>query len=196
MNPVSGNVGDVRLEFRDVTKKFWDRQGSGKTITAVEGVTLSVRDGEVVSLIGPSGCGKSTLLNMASGLNGSSGGEVFVDGEEVVEVNEHVAFMLQKDLLLAWRSIRENVELGLEIQCIDKAERRRRSDDWLARCKIAGGNTGVGYPIVLTAGAAETAKVFAAIFVLTMIGIIAYWLVILLENRVLHYMPSREHRGF
>lgn len=193
---MSGNVGDVRLEFRDVTKKFWDRQGSGKTITAVEGVTLSVRDGEVVSLIGPSGCGKSTLLNMASGLNGSSGGEVFVDGEEVVEVNEHVAFMLQKDLLLAWRSIRENVELGLEIQCIDKAERRRRSDDWLARCKIAGGNTGVGYLIVLTAGAAETAKVFAAIFVLTMIGIIAYWLVILLENRVLHYMPSREQRGF
>ena len=62
--------------------------------------------------------------------------------------------------------------------------------------EFAGGNTGVGYLIVLTAGAAETAKVFAAIFVLTMIGIIAYWLVILLENRVLHYMPSREHGGF
>lgn len=62
--------------------------------------------------------------------------------------------------------------------------------------EFAGGNTGVGYLIVLTAGAAETAKVFAAIFVLTMIGIIAYWLVILLENRVLHYMPSREQRGF
>ena len=56
---------DVRLEFRDVTKTFQDRQGAGKTITAVEGVSLTVRDGEVVSLIGPSGCGKSTLLNMA-----------------------------------------------------------------------------------------------------------------------------------
>jgi NitT/TauT family transport system permease protein len=62
--------------------------------------------------------------------------------------------------------------------------------------EFAGGNTGVGYLIVLTAGAAETAKVFAAIFVLTMIGIIAYWLVILLENRILHYMPSRDHGGF
>lgn len=134
---MNGASGDVRLEFRDVTKKFQDRQGSGQTITAVEGVTLSVSDGEVVSLIGPSGCGKSTLLNMASGLNGTSGGKVFVDGEEVVEVNEHVAFMLQKDLLLAWRSIRENVELGLEIQGVDKDERRRRSDDWLTRCKIA-----------------------------------------------------------
>ena len=130
-------MSDVRLEFRDVTKTFQDRQGSGKTITAVEGVSLNVRDGEVVSLIGPSGCGKSTLLNMASGLNGTSDGKVFVDGDEVVEVNEHVAFMLQKDLLLAWRSIRENVEFGLEIHGIDKTERRKRSDDWLTRCKIA-----------------------------------------------------------
>lgn len=62
--------------------------------------------------------------------------------------------------------------------------------------EFAGGNSGVGYLIVLTAGAAETHKVFAAIFVLTMIGILAYWLVILVENRVLHYMPSREHGGF
>jgi NitT/TauT family transport system permease protein len=62
--------------------------------------------------------------------------------------------------------------------------------------EFAGGNSGVGYLIVLTAGAAETPKVFAAIFVLTVIGMLAYWLVILAENRVLHYMPSREHKGF
>ena len=100
MNELGNDIRtDTRLEFRDVTKRFQDRQGSGQTITAVEGVSLSVRDGEVVSLIGPSGCGKSTLLNMASGLNGTSGGTVLVDGEEVVEVNEHVSFMLQKDLL-------------------------------------------------------------------------------------------------
>lgn len=57
--------------------------------------------------------------------------------------------------------------------------------------EFAGGNAGVGYLIVLTAGAAETAKVFAAIFVLTVIGMVAYWLVVVVENRVLHYMPSR-----
>ncbi|MEK9644598.1 MAG: ABC transporter permease subunit, partial [Alphaproteobacteria bacterium] len=62
--------------------------------------------------------------------------------------------------------------------------------------EFAGGNAGVGYLIVLTAGAAETAKVFAAIFVLTVIGMIAYWMVILVENRVLHYMPSRTNAGF
>ena len=109
-----------RLEFRNVTKRF----GS---MIAVEGVTLSVADGEVVSLIGPSGCGKSTLLNMGSGLDPASEGEVFVDGALVTRPNPHVAFMLQKDLLLPWRTIVENVELGQEIQGLAKSERRQRA---------------------------------------------------------------------
>ena len=124
----------VRLEFVDVARQFSDRGG---TVTAVEGVSFSVKDGEVVSLIGPSGCGKSTLLNIASGLDRASSGRVFVDGEEVTEVNEHVAFMLQKDLLLPWRSIRKNVEFGLEIRSVAGAERRRRATEWLERCHIA-----------------------------------------------------------
>ena len=104
-----------RLEFRDVTKRFANRWQCG-FVVAVEGVTLTVADGEVVSLIGPSGCGKSTLLNMGSGLDPATSGEVFVDGELVTRPNKQVAFMLQKDLLLPWRTIVENVELGQEIQ--------------------------------------------------------------------------------
>ena len=61
----------IRLEYRNVSMAF----GS---LTAIEGVTFSVADGEVVSLIGPSGCGKSTLLNIASGLAAPTGGEVLV----------------------------------------------------------------------------------------------------------------------
>ena len=125
---------DVRLEFRNVAKRFTGRRSE---VLAVEDVSFSVNDGEVVSLIGPSGCGKSTLLNIASGLDRASRGKAFVDGEEVTEVNEHVAFMLQKDLLLPWRSIRENVEFGLEIQGVRGSERKRRSSDWLERCHLA-----------------------------------------------------------
>ena len=125
---------DVRLEFRDVAKRFTGRQSE---VLAVEEVSFTVTDGEVVSLIGPSGCGKSTLLNIASGLDRASRGKAFVDGEEVTEVNQHVAFMLQKDLLLPWRSIRENVEFGLEIQGVRGRERGRRSSDWLERCHLA-----------------------------------------------------------
>jgi NitT/TauT family transport system ATP-binding protein len=118
-----------RLEFRGVTKRFG-------TMTAVENVSLAVADGEVVSLIGPSGCGKSTLLNMGSGLDPASSGEVLVDGELVTRPNRHVAFMLQKDLLLPWRTIRQNVELGQEIQGVPKAERRPRALELLAKCRL------------------------------------------------------------
>jgi NitT/TauT family transport system ATP-binding protein len=129
-----------RLEFRNVTKRFANPRAQGTKgggfVIAVEGVTLSVADGEVVSLIGPSGCGKSTLLNMGSGLDPASSGEVYVDGVLVTRPNRQVAFMLQKDLLLPWRTIVENVELGQEIQGLPRGDRRQRALDLLAKCRL------------------------------------------------------------
>ena len=114
----------VRLEYRNVTMRF--RESSGRNeLTAVQNVSFSVHDGEVVSLIGPSGCGKSTLLNIGSGLTAPTEGQAFVDGERVTGPNAHVAFMLQKDLLLPWRTIAENVfdghRLAREIDTADPA---------------------------------------------------------------------------
>ncbi len=126
----------ARLAFRGVTKAF-ARRDAGDRVVAVSEVSFAVEDGEVVSLIGPSGCGKSTLLNLGSGLDLPTAGEVFVDGQLVTKPNPHVAFMLQKDLLLPWRTIRENVELGLEIQGIAAPLRRERSAALLASCRIA-----------------------------------------------------------
>jgi NitT/TauT family transport system ATP-binding protein len=125
----------VRLEYRNVTMRFV--AASGKALTAVERVSLAVRDGEVVSLIGPSGCGKSTLLNIGSGLYTPSEGEAFVDGERVEGPNAHVAFMLQKDLLLPWRTVLENVMFGVEIQRLALAERRRRAHALLENLHLA-----------------------------------------------------------
>lgn len=116
-----------RLEYRDVTMDFPASKGAG-TVTAVADVTFSVGDGEVVSLIGPSGCGKSTLLNIGSGLYQPTKGQTFVDGERVDGPSAHVAFMLQKDLLLPWRTIRENVMFGVQIQRHSGDECRRRAD--------------------------------------------------------------------
>jgi NitT/TauT family transport system ATP-binding protein len=143
-----------RLEFRGVTKRF-AKPRSDEVVVAVANVSLAVADGEVVSLIGPSGCGKSTLLNMGSGLDQPSEGEVFVDGERVTKPNPHVAFMLQKDLLLPWRSIRENVELGLEIQGVPAAERRERSKRLLEVCRIA--DFAAHYPYQLSGGMRQRA---------------------------------------
>jgi NitT/TauT family transport system ATP-binding protein len=129
-------AGSPRLEFRDVCKRFANPRQGG-VVVAVEGVSLSIADGEVVSLIGPSGCGKSTLLNMGAGLDPVSSGQVWVDGELVTRPNRHVAFMLQKDLLLPWRTIVENVELGQEIQSVPGRERRQRALDLLAKCRLS-----------------------------------------------------------
>ena len=96
-----------------------------------------MHDGEVVSLIGPSGCGKSTLLNIGSGLYAPSEGEAFVDGERVEGPNAHVAFMLQKDLLLPWRTIAENVMFGLEIQGVPSRAQSRRAQALLESFSLA-----------------------------------------------------------
>jgi len=134
VDPLMARV--IRLEYRNVTMRFAEAGGRG-VLTAVRGVSLAVRDGEVVSLIGPSGCGKSTLLNIGSGLAAPSEGAAFVDGERVAGPNAHVAFMLQKDLLLPWRTVAENVMFGVEIQGVAQAERRRRAQQLLANFKLA-----------------------------------------------------------
>ncbi|HXQ49973.1 MAG TPA: ABC transporter ATP-binding protein [Stellaceae bacterium] len=144
-----------RLEFRHVTKRFAKSGTRGEIVVAVADVSFAVADGEVVSLIGPSGCGKSTLLTLGSGLDAPSEGEVFVDGERVTRPNPHVAFMLQKDLLLPWRTIRENVEFGLEIQGVAAAQRRERSAALLATCRIA--DFAGHYPYQLSGGMRQRA---------------------------------------
>jgi len=126
---------NVRLEYRRVSMHFAQR--GGERLEAVRDVSFAVGDGEVVSLIGPSGCGKSTLLNIGSGLYAPSEGEAFVDSERVEGPNAHVAFMLQKDLLLPWRTVAENVMFGVEIQGVAAAERKRRAQALLETLKLA-----------------------------------------------------------
>jgi NitT/TauT family transport system ATP-binding protein len=126
----------IRLEYRNVTMRFADAKGSGP-LTAVRGVSFAVHDAEVVSLIGPTGCGKSTLLNIGSGLTIPSEGSAFVDGDRVIGPSAQVAFMLQKDLLLPWRTVAENVMFGVEIQGIPVKECRRRAAALLAGFKLA-----------------------------------------------------------
>jgi NitT/TauT family transport system ATP-binding protein len=133
--PAPPASGFVRLEYRNITMRFGHRGGG--VLTAVRAVSFCVRDGEVVSLIGPSGCGKSTLLNIGSGLSAPSEGAALVDGARVAGPNAHVAFMLQKDLLLPWRTVAENVMFGVEIQRVPLPERRRRAEALLAKFHLA-----------------------------------------------------------
>lgn len=129
----------IRLEYRNVSMTFdgGPARKARSSVTAVEDVSFSVKDGEVVSLIGPSGCGKSTLLNIGSGLYRPTRGEAFIDSEKVVGPSSHVAFMLQKDLLLPWRTILQNVKFGVEIQRLEARERQRRAGHLLEKFHLS-----------------------------------------------------------
>jgi NitT/TauT family transport system ATP-binding protein len=143
------------IEFRNVAKTFQSRRPGEAAVEAVRGVDLTVYEGEVVSLIGPSGCGKSTLLNMGSGLYLPTSGDVVVAGAPVTGPNPQVAFMLQKDLLLPWRTIRENAELGLEIRGVPAAQRLEKARALLAKCHLGAFET--HYPHQLSGGMRQRA---------------------------------------
>lgn len=124
----------MALEFRNVTKTF--AMPGNAVLTAVKEINFKVNKGEFVAVVGPSGCGKSTILSMTAGLYQPASGEVFVSGERVTKPNPHVGFMLQKDLLLPWRTIVKNVEFGLESRGVGKADRRERAMAELKRCHL------------------------------------------------------------
>jgi len=103
------------VEIQNIGMKYQSINGE---INAIENISFSVEKGSFVSLVGPSGCGKSTLLSIISGLLKPSSGKVFIDGEEVTKTSDKVGYMLQKDYLFDWRTIYQNVILGLEIRRI------------------------------------------------------------------------------
>lgn len=152
--PSKGADLHYAISYRNVTRRFPERHGKGE-MTAVSHVDLSIRHGEVVALIGPSGCGKSTLLNMGAGLYRPSEGEVFVEGRSVKGPSPNVAFMLQKDLLMPWRSIQRNVEMGMEIRGIPKKKRAEIALQLLERCHLKG--FGAHYPHQLSGGMRQRA---------------------------------------
>jgi len=98
--------------------------GQPNAVAAFQDITFSLAPRETLAIIGPSGCGKSTLFNVIAGLLEPTVGEVHVGGQRVSDATGHVGYMLQKDLLLPWRTVLDNVVLGLEIRGAPIAEAR------------------------------------------------------------------------
>jgi NitT/TauT family transport system ATP-binding protein len=142
------------LDLIGVTKRFAAPGGRG-SLTAIERVSMSVRDGEFVAVVGPSGCGKSTILNLVAGLDRPSEGRILLNQVPVEGPNPSVGFMLQKDLLLPWRTIVHNVEFGLEARSISRAERRERALRELSRCRLS--DFAGSYPYQLSGGMRQRA---------------------------------------
>src|SRR5699024_7001040 len=101
------------VEIKDISMTYHTLDGETE---AIKDINLNIDKGEIVSLVGPSGCGKSTLLSIIAGLIEPSKGKVLIKGKEVKGPTKEIGYMFQRDHLFEWRTIIENVLIGLEIQ--------------------------------------------------------------------------------
>jgi ABC-type nitrate/sulfonate/bicarbonate transport system ATPase subunit len=124
-------------------------------LEALAPINLSVQAGRFVSLIGPSGCGKTTLFNVIAGLMAPTSGRVFIDTADATGTIGRVSYMLQKDLLLPWRTVLDNVVLGLEIRGVPIGAARERVLPYLRRYGLAGFE--YMYPNALSGGMRQRA---------------------------------------
>ena len=144
------------IELRSVACTFVSKDAPGQRYTAVQDVSLTVGDGEFVSVVGPTGCGKSTLLNVAAGLLQPSQGEVRVFGEVLLGLNRRAGYMFQTDSLMPWRSARDNVLAGLQFRGLPMPQAQVQADDWLRRVGLGG--FGDRYPHQLSGGMRKRAS--------------------------------------
>jgi NitT/TauT family transport system ATP-binding protein len=138
------------LELEGIACTFASRDAAGSRYTAVRDVSLTVADGEFVSVVGPTGCGKSTLLNVAAGLLAPSAGSVRVFGEPLGGINRRAGYMFQTESLMPWRTARSNVMAGLQFHGIAHDSAQAQADAWLQRVGLSG--FGDRYPHQLSGG--------------------------------------------
>lgn len=145
------------LQFKDVVKTYRSERGS---VTALNGLSIDVREGEFLTLVGPSGCGKSTLLNILVGLELPSEGEIFLDGAKSVD-RKAVGYVMQNDNLYPWRTLRENVEFPLELRGVPAAERRKTSQYYLEKVRLQ--DFADCYPYELSGGMRQRGNIVRAL---------------------------------
>lgn len=134
---------------------------SREDILALETVNLDIKEGEFVSLVGPSGCGKSTLLMLISGLYPSTTGDITIDNEPILKPYTNLGIVFQKDMLLEWRSVLDNVLLQSEIRKLNRA-------DYEGTAKALLENVGLGnflnrYPRELSGGMRQRVSICRAL---------------------------------
>lgn len=157
-------LADNKIVARGVRKTFPPRKvGRARTgeLTVLSDFELSIPDGEFVALLGPSGCGKSTFLNILAGLETLTAGEVLVNGERLTGVNRDIGVVFQGYALYPWRSVLANVETGLEIRGVRKAERRQIATELLE--KVGLGDFLHSYPHQLSGGMRQRVAIVRAL---------------------------------
>lgn len=135
------------MEIQDISKTFFSKKGM---FTAIEEVSFDVREGEFLVILGPGRCGKTVLLNMLAGLIDKTTGRVLLDGNEVSGTDTKISMVFQKLALMPFKTVQENVELGLKFSGMPKSERREISQHYIDLVGLKGFEK--SYPSQLSGG--------------------------------------------
>lgn len=142
-----------KIELQNINHTFQGQ--TAQNVVVLEDISLQVSAGRFVSLIGPSGSGKTTLFNIIAGLQQPTTGQVLIDGQDVTGKIGLVGYMLQKDLLLPWRTVLDNVALGLELQDVPIRKARQIALPYLYQYGLGGFEK--HYPSALSGGMRQRA---------------------------------------
>jgi ABC-type nitrate/sulfonate/bicarbonate transport system ATPase subunit len=136
-----------KLLVQGVTKIYRDGR---RPLEALAPIDLTVATGEFTSIIGPSGCGKSTLFNIVAGVEKASSGLIAIDGETDEVRAGKSGYMPQQPLLLPWRTVEENVMLGLDVRHVPGKKAQQEARELLKRFGLA--DFAENYPATLSGG--------------------------------------------
>jgi NitT/TauT family transport system ATP-binding protein len=132
-------VSDIKKTFQLKPGQFVTVDGEATDrVTVLDGVDLSIRKGEFITLVGPSGSGKSVLLDIIGGLTQATGGDVQLDGRRITKPDPKTGYVFQQYALFPWRTALANIEYALEVRGVGKAERTATARHLLALFGLAG----------------------------------------------------------
>lgn len=147
----------ARVLSQDVRKRF----DGARDVLALDGISVDIQPGQFISILGPSGCGKSTFLRCVAGLETISSGSLTVDNQPVKGPPDQVGMVFQRDALLEWRTIRENILLPLEFAGKRRADYRDKVDQLLALTGLL--QFADSYPRQLSGGMRQRASICRAL---------------------------------
>ncbi|WP_150267110.1 ABC transporter ATP-binding protein [Paenibacillus tepidiphilus] len=152
-----------KISVSGVTRVYTRRssEGAESRFTALENISLTVRAGEFLTIVGSSGCGKSTLLDLIAGLAAPTAGELFIDGKKITGPALDRGIVMQGYALFPWRTVRRNVEFGLEIKKVPKKQRGAISDHFLQLVGLGG--FADRYPYELSGGMKQRVAIARAL---------------------------------
>ena len=151
-----------KLVVQNLRKSF-RTQRSEESIQVFEGISFEVHPAEFISLVGPSGCGKTTFLRILDGLIPHDDGEILLDGKTVINPGPDKGFVFQDSSLLPWRTVMDNIILGLELQGVAKSEARKKAERYITLVGLAGFEH--HYPHELSGGMQQRVNLARALIV-------------------------------